>query len=278
MKQILTVVALFLATSFSFSQTKEKIKGSRVITQNVIEIEDFSAIEVDDNFEIILSKSDKASLEISADDNLHDVISHTVVGNSLKISSLKNVSSAKKFSIRINYTDKLNAITTKTGVKLTGLNTIELDTLSLKSYGKSELLLNLTVPHLNISLNDKTEAELNIRSQNLALELSQYANLEALINNTETSKVDLYQNGKAKIEGETKNLKIRIDNNASLTGKKFQGRTVTINSENYAKTAIMATESIVISASGKSQIELYGEPKIELPVFTNSSTLYKKEM
>lgn len=278
MKQILMLIALFLATSFSFSQTKEKIKGSRVITQNVIEIENFNAIEVEDNFEIILSKSDKPSLEIAADDNLHDVISHTVVGNSLKISSLKNVSSAKKFSIRINYTDKLNAITTKTNVKLTGLNTIELDTLSLKSYGKSELLLNLTVPHLNISLNDKTEAELNIRSQNLALELSQYANLEALVNNTEASKVDLYQNGKAKIEGETKNLKIRIDNNASLTAKKFQARTVIINSENYAKTAIMATESIVISASGKSQIELYGEPKIELPVFTNSSTLYKKEL
>ena len=59
-------------------------------------------------FELI--KADSASLEIEADDNLHDVINYTVLGNTLRINSLKDVYGEKKFSIRINYLIDYNRI------------------------------------------------------------------------------------------------------------------------------------------------------------------------
>lgn len=277
MKKLFFNAVLLIISCHSFSQTKEKVKGSRIITQNNIEIENFTAIEAEDDFEIILSKGDKPSLEIVADDNLHDIISSAVVNNVLKISALKEPIRAKKFTIRINYTDSLNSILAKGETKISSLNTVELEELTIKSYGKSKLILNIEGTKFSIALNDKTKAELNITAENSAIEVSQNANLEAVITNDSLAKIDIYQSGKAKIDGKTNELKIRIDNSGNLTGKKFTAKKVQITAEGNSKSLVFVDEKIIISASGKSQIELYGEPKIEILKFTNSTTLSKKE-
>ena len=47
------LVAL-LVTSLSISQKKEKIKGSKIVTVAVKELNNFENIEVGDNFEVLL--------------------------------------------------------------------------------------------------------------------------------------------------------------------------------------------------------------------------------
>lgn len=276
MKNLFLFTTLLLV-SITFGQTKEKIKGSRIVTQSVIEIENFTSIELEDNFEIILSKADKPSLEIAADDNLHDVINTAIVNGNLKIASLKDVSRAKKFSVRINYTDSLNFILAKNETKISSLNTVELNNLTVKAYGKSEIVCKADVKNLNLILDEKANAELSINAENTNIEISQYANLEAIINNSETTKIDIYQKGKAEIDGKTNTLKLRLDNNANLTAKKFTAKEITLSAEGYSKISVFADDNITISASGKSEIDLYGAPKIELPQFTNSASLRKKE-
>jgi hypothetical protein len=111
-KIALLLVAL-VVTSFSFGQKKEKIKGSKIVTLAIKEIPNFDTIEVGDNFEIFLVKSDKPSIEIEADDNLHDVISLKVENNILIISTSKEIQGFKKLSVKVTYTNDLNLITTK---------------------------------------------------------------------------------------------------------------------------------------------------------------------
>lgn len=278
MKKNLVFVALFIFTTLQLeAQNKEKIKGSKVVTESIYEIENFKNIEIEDNLEIVLSKSDSPSIEINADDNLHDAINYTIVGNTLKISTFKDVIRAKKFSLRINYTDSLHSIVARGETKISGLNNVELENLDFSTFDKVESALNLTVKNLTLSLNDKSEAEFNINSKTATVQLSQYSRMDALLFADESVKLDMYQNSKSEIEGETIDFKIRLDNSSNLTAKKLKATTVTLVAEGYARTSIQATESVSISASGKSQIELYGEPKVEVPVFTNTATLYKKE-
>ena len=47
--------------------------------------------------------------------------------------------------------------------------------------------------------------------------------------------------------------------------------------ESYTKCSVFAQKSIESSASGKTEIDLLGEPKVDLKVFTNSAILAKKE-
>lgn len=276
MKKITLLFLLVFSTTFLFGQKKEKIKGSKIVTLSIKKLESFENIDIEDNLEIYLVKADSASLEIEADDNLHNIINYTVLGNTLRINSLKDVYGEKKFSIRINYTDSLKLITAKHDTKLHALADIELNDITIKNYDNSRSFLNVKSKLFAIMLNDKSEAELNIKANNTTVEVSKDAELKALIASPEV-KIDLYQKAKAEIEGDAAIAKMRLDNSSDLVAKKFTVSNLDITTESYSKASVNVAKNIKISAAGKSEIELLGEPKIEIVKFTNNTTLYKKE-
>lgn len=275
MKKIF-LISLILTITNVFSQKKDKIKGSKIITHTIKQVENFQNIEVEDNLEIYLVKADTSSIEIEADDNLHDIINFTVAGNTLHISTLKQVSSAKKFSIRINYAAALKSVTARHESKIHALNELELEEVTIKNFDQSSSFLNVNAKQFTLILNDKSEAEINVKSENCTLEISKNAELKALIASTEI-KADLYEKAEAKIEGDTNLLKLRVDNSSNLIAEKLTAKNIDLTIENYAKCKVRAQENISISASGKTLTELYGDPKIEIKQFTNNATLKKDE-
>ena len=277
MKKALFLLLIIFSASFTFGQKKDKIKGSKIITHTIKEVESFQNIEIEDNVEIFLVKADSASIEIEADDNLHDVVNFSVVANTLRITTLKTVSSSKKFSLRVNYSAELKLITVKNDAKLHALNALQLDSITIKNFDNSASYLNVNSNSFTLILDDKSEAEINVKAQNTIVQLSKSAELKALIASPQV-KIDMYERAEAKIEGDSDAAKIRLDNNANLTASKFSVKSLDLTVENYAKCEVNATTDIAITASGKTQIELFGEPKIEMKKFTNTTTLYKKEL
>ncbi|AWM14352.1 DUF2807 domain-containing protein [Flavobacterium sediminis] len=272
---VLTLL-VFSVTFLTQAQKKEKVKGSKIVTHTINEIENFENIEIDDNLEVYLVKGDKPSVEIEADDNLHDAINFSVASNTLKVYSLKHVISAKKFSIRINYTNDLKLVVAKGETVINALNELQGENVTVKNYGKSRSYLNVNSTYFTLILSDKSEAELNVKAQSTTLELSNNAELKALIASPEF-KLDMYENSEAEIEGDAAQAKIRLDNSASLTSDNLTLKQLDLTVEGYVKTRVNVIDQITISASGKAEIELYGQPKIEMVQFTNNATLYKKE-
>ena len=269
------LVAL-VVTSLSFSQKKEKIKGSKIVTIAVKEINNFENIEVGDNFEVLLVKGTKPSIEIEADDNLHEVINFEVSENTLKISALKEPTGFKKFTIRINYSNDLQLITVRNEATLKALADIELDKITIKNYNTSKSFLNVKSNYFALILDDKAEAELNVKSESTSLELSKNSELKALIASPEF-KLDMYQKSAALIEGTVANGKIRLDNNSHFTAPKLIIGTLELDTDGYAKCEVNVSNTLTLASSGKSQIELWGEQKITIKKFTNNTILYKKD-
>lgn len=275
-KRITLLFLVLFATTFTFAQKKEKIKGSKIVTHTIKKVENFENIEIEDNIEVYLVKADSASVEIEADDNLHDVVNFSVAGNTLRIYTLKNISGAKKFTIRINYAAQLTSITAKNDSKVYALNELQLENITIRNFDNSSSFLNVNSSSFTLVLNDKAEAEINVKSKNTSLEISKNAILKALVASPEV-KLDMYEKAKVKIEGDAEIFKIRLDNNSNLTADKFTTKTMDLTIEGYSKCEVNVIDSIAIDASGKTDIELYGEPKIEMRKFTNNATLYKKE-
>ena len=275
-KKISLLVTLLLFTSISIAQKKEKIKGSKIVTVAVKEIPDFENIEINDNFEVFLVKAEKPSLEIEADDNLHDIINYEVAGGTLRITSLRDAFGMKKFAVRINYTSELKLITAKNESVIHALADLELENITIKNYDASKAFLNVKANYFAHMLNDKAEAEINVKADNISLELSKNAELKALISSPEF-KLDMYQKSQAEIEGNINNAKIRLDNYALLTAKKLTITTLDLTIESYAKCSINVANAITLAASGKTEIELFGEPKVQINKFINNTTLFKKE-
>jgi hypothetical protein len=275
MKKYILIVVLTVVTTVTFGQKKEKIKGSKIVTVEQKVIADFSELEVNDNIEVFLIKGEKCGLEIEADDNLHDIIKIELVGKNLRLSTLRNVSGYKKFIIRITYTSDFKTVISKNDAIVTALAEIDLAAITFSSFDYSKLFLNARVKNFNLKQEDKSKAELNLKSENTIVELSKNSHLKALINGTNL-KLDLYQKSDAEIEGDIMDAKIRLDNNAEFTGKKLSVKSMDLITEADTNCSINVNTSITISASGSSEIEIYGEPKFDLKKFSDTARLIKK--
>src|SRR6478672_9011976 len=156
MKKLL-FFALILLTSTAFSQRKDKIKGSKIVTIEQKKIESFTGLEVADNIEVMLIKGDESGIEIEADDNLHDAIDIAMSGTTLHLSTLKDIISAKKISVRVTYTDDFKLVVAKNESQVSALATIELNDLSFRSYDYAKVFLYANTQNFTLECNDKSK-------------------------------------------------------------------------------------------------------------------------
>lgn len=275
MKKSIYLFTLLFLTTFAFAQKKEKVKGSKIVTTEIKKIEDFTSIEVLDNVEVILTKGTECGLEIEADDNLHEAIDIVLNGSTLRISTLKNAFGFKKLSIRITYKDDFTAVTTRNEATVTALSEIELDTITFKTYDSSKLFVNSKSTEFTLIMDDKSKAELNSKAEKTIVTLSKSAKLKALVTSNDLT-FDMYQKSESEIEGEVEHLKLRLDNNAKFIGKKLTSRNTEALTEAYTNASLNVSENLILEASGKSEIEVYGDQKIELKRFVDNAVLMKK--
>lgn len=275
MKKIITL-SFLLFTVLTFAQKKEKVKGSKIVKLEQKQVDDFESLEVEDNLELFLIKGNECGIEIEADDNLIEFVDYKLTGNNLRISTSRDISSYKKLSVRVTYTDKFNMLIAKDETNVTALSDVILDNITFKSFDYSKLFLNAKTKNFTLMANDKSKVELNLKSEKTTVDVSKSAYVKALISSGEM-KFDMYQKANAEVEGDAIDLKLRLDNNTDFTGKKFKAKNALVETAGYAKTSIYISNIATLDASGNSEIELYGEPvKIEIKHFIDSATLQKK--
>lgn len=275
LKTYITLVALLFSTTFLFAQKIEKIKGSGIIKIASKEIESFNSIEIEDNFTIDLEKGETSGLKIEADDNLHEIINCVVQNNVLIISTSKEAHGFKKLSVRITYTNDLNLVTSKDETIVNAIQEIMVENITFKSMNKSKLFLNANVTNFNLQADDKSKVELNLKSENAFIELSKYSTLKALINSAEL-KCDLYQKATAIIEGDADNTIARIDNSSELNARNFNAKNIDITVEDTASCSVFSESSCTLDANDKAEINLYGNPTINIRKFSGEAKLFKK--
>lgn len=276
MKKITLLAILFLSIT-AFGQKKEKIKGSKIVTIEQKEIGSFNQIEAFDNLEISVVKGEKPSIEIEADDNLHEFIGVEQQGTSLVITTLKEISGAKKLHVRITYTNSLSMISVKNDAVLTALAEINLNELTLKSYDNSKIYANASVNNFTLLAQDKTKIELNLKAHDAVIEGSKNTQIKALVA-SEKIQIDLYQRSQANVEGDAEFLRVRVDNNSQLTAKNLTASQVSVVAEGNSKSAIYSKNKLTLETSGKSETHIYGDAKIVINKFGDESSIHKKNL
>jgi hypothetical protein len=276
MKRIPAFLLILLISSVAFGQKKEKIKGSRIVTTEQKEIGDFENIEVEDNIDLFLQQGDKSELEIEADDNTHDAIMISLSNGTLRLSTSQDVTSTKKFSVKVTYTDNFKMVIAKDEANVTALTDIKLDNFTFKTSGGAKIYSNVRAKMFTLMANDKSKAQLNVTAESTIIELSKNSQLTALISSPKI-KLDMYQKAIATIEGDVNDLRIRLDNNTNLTGKNLTAKNADIIAEGNANVSIAVTGIVGIDISGKSEIDLHGDQtKIEIRKFTDNAAIRKK--
>ena len=133
MKAIYFAMLCLFITAGASAQKKEKIKGTKVVTVTQKEVPPFDMLEVEDNIEVFLVKGTVQAIKIEADDNLHESIQADINGTVLRLYTNKEITGAKKITVRITYTGELKSITAKHQVILYALTELELENIAVKN-------------------------------------------------------------------------------------------------------------------------------------------------
>jgi hypothetical protein len=276
MKKITFLALAILWTTLTFAQKKEKVKGTKLVTVEKSDIGNFDQLEIEDNVEVLLIKGDKNAIEVEADENLHATINKQIYGTTLRINTNKEVSSFKKFEVRIFYNDSLKLISVKHEAKLNCMQELKLPSITIKTYDYSKSFLNVSSTNFAIIATDKSKVELNLKGgDDSSIEMNKNAEIKALISSNKV-KLDMYQKAEANIEGDVSDMKVRLDNNSKFIGKNLTAKTMMLTAESYSNSQVRAKDNLSIAASGKAEVSIFGDPKIEVKKFADEATLYKK--
>lgn len=275
MKKFTTLLLIAFFSTVALAQKKDKIKGSRKVTTEQKQIGDFKTIEVADNIEVHLEKGEKPFIKIEADDNLHDIITVDLRDNTLHLFTSKEATRFRKLMVKITYTSALKNIISTNEAEINAIQAIITDSLNVKSLDNSKVYMNAVTEAFTLVADDKSKTELNLKSQKAKIVLSKDASLKTLVSSTDLT-CDLYQKAEARVEGDAVNAVIRLDHNAKLTADKLLVKNMTITTESYSTAMVNAETSVIIEAADKSEIQLFGNAKIDLRKLTDEAKLLKK--
>lgn len=275
MKKSTALLLLLLVTTVTFAQKREKLKGSKIVTTSIKEVGEFDGIEADDNLEVYLERGEKNEIKIEADDNLHEIIGMDLRDRMLRLYTTKESTIFKKLIVRVTYTKSLTKVIAKNESAIYAIQELQLDDITFNSYDYSKLFLNANAKKFTLIADDKSKAELNLKSDDGTLQLSKNASIKTLVAAVKF-KCDLYQKANAAIEGIAEKGTIRLDNSSTFTGNKFTVKEANVTTEGNSTGIILAETAISIAAGDKSELTLFGNPKIELTRFSEEAKLIKK--
>jgi hypothetical protein len=274
-----TILILIFALGLGpliFSQSTEKIKGDRNVTIKQTFIDDFKKIIVNGDFSIEIVYNSKSSVEVEADDNLHDIIQFNVVDGVLSFVETMEITSKKKLNITVNYADTLNHIEVNGEGEIRSLTSMELSNTTLITKDDARAYLNINAKSFDYKSYGKSKTRLNLTADSVRIELNDNSKLDALIK-SKTANFNLYQRSDAVIEGNANTSVIIMDNSTNFTGEKFDIKTIDASLEDNSDLIISALESISLAISGDSEVYLYGSPTITITKFEDSAKLQKKK-
>ena len=275
MKKNTALLLLLLVTTLTFAQKREKIKGSKIVTTSIKEVGEFDGIEADDNLEVYLERGEKNEIKIEADDNLHDIVGMDLREKVLRLYTSKESTIFKKLVIHITYTSSLKKVIAKNESVIYAIQELQLDDITFNTFDYSKLFLNVNAKKFNLTADDKSRIELNLKSEDAALQLSKTASIKTLVSAIKF-KCDLYQKSIATIEGIAEKATIRLDNNSIFTGTKFTLKDANVTAENYSKGSILAETTVSIALGNNAELSLFGSPTITLTRFSEEAKLFKK--
>ena len=185
------------------AQRKPKIKGNK----NVVDVQEtlpaFSAIELNDDLEVHLQYGSEEGYEITADDNLIDVLKFRVEDSTLVISSFYNITGKKKLDITIQY-NYVNAITVNDGkIILDGvLNSNEL---YVNTFGSSKIELTADSQLINVNMEGSSSGEFSLTGGEMSFVLKDKSDAR-IYTVSDLNNVKMYKNAGAKMEGTANEL------------------------------------------------------------------------
>jgi hypothetical protein len=168
-------ILLFSSCFFSFS---ESITGNGKVVTKKRDVGTFDAVEVSRGLHVYVTFGEAESVEVEADENLHEVIKTECVNGRLKITSDANIRRAEAKNIRISV-PALREIEVSAAATLESNNLLKVEDVEIEVSSAAELDLEVEAKTLKIEISSAAKANLKGRTDDLEADISSAGELKA---------------------------------------------------------------------------------------------------
>lgn len=272
-RRILLFVMLLFG-SMLYSQRTPKIKGNK----NVIEVREtlppFNAIQLDSDLDINLQAASIGEYIIEADDNLIDILKFEVENETLIISSYYKVTSKKKLNITVNFSELFRIVANEGNIVVK--NRFSTEFLEVTTTGSGRVEIDVDADAMEITMNDNSKGNFKVDSDTLNIRLAEKSDIR-LFGVMENTVLYMQRNAKADLEGFTNVFQLHLLDAADLKAKRFEANTVEARLEGSASAEVLSTATVDLNSQGSSKTYVFGDSKINLLEFLDTSELYRRK-
>ena len=140
--------------------------------------EDFNEIKVSRGLDVYLTQSDNISVEVEADQNLHDIIMTEVENNVLRIYADENINYSASKKVMVSF-KTINKITATSGSDVYSTNTITVESLELKTTSGSDMELDVDTHVIECRSTSGSDLRLSGRTDKLYAEATSGSDIKA---------------------------------------------------------------------------------------------------
>lgn len=222
--QISLALAFLLAITSSCTFAGDGIKGNGNVVKQERDISSFSGLDVGGAFKVFLTQGEKESLVVEADENLLDIIETEVRGNTLKISTSKDINNSKALNIYLTFKD-LSEMDISGACQVSGENKFKLGNLDVDCSGASDVTMKLAAEGLTLDCSGASQMDLYGSAESIEMDISGASHLDASDLEAKTCKAEVSgaSHGKVFVTGE---LSAEVSGAGSL---KYKGDAVIRN-------------------------------------------------
>jgi hypothetical protein len=177
-KAAIVLTVIFISAILGSCIFFGSVEGNRKVVEQTRDLGQFDKISVTRGMNVYISNGSSTKVVIKADENLLDVIETTVADGTLKVSCNKIIRKAESNKVFVTVTN-LQLLKTTTGSNVFSEDTLQFQTLNIKSTAGSNVKLALKAGELNVSAVTGSNIFLNGTAKSLTVKANSGANVKA---------------------------------------------------------------------------------------------------
>ena len=238
-----------------------KVEGDGNIVTKDRSVANFTAISVQNGSDLYITQGSPNKVTVKADANLQDHIKTEVKDGTLKIYAKKRLGKAKKREVHVTVSN-LKALAASGGSDVFAKKGLKTGNFALSMSGGSDLDLVLTADELKCSLSGGSDANISGSVGHLKVSASGGSDLNG--KNLSATDCDINVSGGSDVDisGKAKSLDVVASGGSDINAGGFQVNKCKLVVSGGADATVKVKDELSMTASGASDIDYYGNPKI----------------
>ena len=273
MKKLILLICL-LSFVTSVAQKKPKIKGNKEVVDVYNSLEDYDAIEIEDDLNVTITQSLNNGYHLKTDENLAAIIKFEVVDEVLKVYTVNRIISSKKLDINLT-TDGVKSIKLNGDATLKSMNKLLFNSLDFIALDNASYDLDLEVDDATFILSENTKGALLMRGRKANMVLNANAFLDADLTLTKLD-VEINKRADVNLSGDVESMQLTATGSTDVKARKLKTQYANLIASNKSDIYIYASKELKLYAQGKSFVYVYGNPEITVDGLNDKSQIIKR--